>query len=105
MISSGKASAGESDKKSIASNEFLSAEAIDDEYHSPPAEPPIDTHFKHRMGSKQRDGPGSFMNQNSKRSGFNGEVRTIVPHSNFVLTDNSLILKAINMNKMQHQYI
>ena len=54
MISSGKASAGESDKKSIGSHEFMSAEAIDDEiFHSPPADfPAIDIHYKQRMGSK-----------------------------------------------------
>ena len=93
MTSSRIASAGESDRKSIGSQEFLSAEANDDQYFSPPAEPPIDAHYKKRMGSKPRN--GSF-GLNSKR-GYNS-----FGSSNFVLTDNSQILKGINMNKMQH---
>jgi hypothetical protein len=80
-ISSGKASAGESDKKSLNSAEFLSAEGNDP--HSPPAEPPIDTHYKRRLGSK-----GAY----PKRENYGP--------TSYVLTDNSLILKSINMNKM-----
>ena len=75
---------------SAGDQEFQSCEAPKEELSSPPAEPPIDTHYKKRLGSKPpRVGP--FLNPNSSK-----EVKV----ANYVLTDNCQILKAINMNKM-----